>query len=480
MPCPAGESCVAGQCSGAIGDACTNTLALGISIREIAVYQAGKIPIMQDGNPVAEANRPADIVQGKSARVRVFVDLESGWTNRVVSARLLLVNAELTPSYFSKRTVSQASTDSSFATTFNFDVKPEDITATTRYTVEIVECDGTPAGSAGTPRFPTSDSQELLTRQTGLLKVRFIPLNANGRTAASDTARLENYSTFLQRMYPSTNVEYTLGGALNVNQTVSANGSGWSEALDQLAGLHEDDNAANDVYYYGLFQPTDNIGQYCGGGCVAGIGFVTGTQSYARHQRVSLGLSYANDSSSETLAHELGHNHGRTHSPCGGAGSPDNNYPHAGARIGWWGYEAPETLHNPANDTDIMGYCNNQWVSDYVYRFFTDRIALLNGAPREIPPPGGTQHFLFLLTDITGPRWGIERKAPRYPSGDPEQAQILDANGNLVTTVTVYRTPTDHLSGALILVPYPEEGWHAVQITGEVPLSFGSASMSRP
>jgi len=114
-------------------------------------------------------------------------------------------------------------------------------------------------------------------------------------------------------MYPATQVEYSVGGTLNIPQTISANGSGWSEALDRVSDLHEQDGAAGDVYYYGLFQPTDSIGQYCGGGCVAGIGFVTGTQSFARHQRVSLGLSFANTGSAETFAHELGHNHGRTH-----------------------------------------------------------------------------------------------------------------------------------------------------------------------
>lgn len=480
LPCPVGESCLAGKCSGAIGDACTSTLATGISIREIALYQAGKVPIMQDGTAVSADDRPADIIQGKAGRVRVFVDLESGWVGRTVSARLLLSNGDLTPSYFSKRNVTQASTENSFATTFNFDVKPEDITQTTRYAVEIVECDGTPAGAAGQARFPLVDNQELLTRKTGVLKIRFIPLNANGKLAATDSTRLDLYRDYLARMYPTSGIEYTVGGTLNANQTISAQGGGWSEALDQIANLHEQDGAANDVYYYGLFQPGANIGEYCGGGCVAGIGFVTGTQSFARHQRVALGLSFATTSSAETLAHELGHNHGRPHSPCGGASDADGGYPYAGAKIGWWGFEAPEKLRNPDTDTDIMGYCKNQWVSDYVYRLFADRIAFLNGALSETPPPGDKQHFLFLLNDVTGPRWGLPRTEPRYPSGEPEPASVLDAAGNVVATITVYRTPMDHLSGALILVPQPQPGWHAVQIQGEVPLAFGATTASQP
>ncbi len=480
MACPEGETCLAGKCSGAIGDACTSTLATGISITEIAVYQSGKIPVMREGEAVAKDDRPADIIQGKAARVRVFVELGAGWTNRTVSAHLLLTHDDLTPNYFSKRNVTQGSADNSLATTFNFDVEPEHITEGTRYAVEIVECDGTPAGMPGTARFPAVDYQELVTRKTGVIKLRFIPLVANGRTAASDTARLDQYRDYVARMYPTSGVEYTVGQPFNVARTISAQGSGWGEALDQLSNLHEEEDAPNDLYYYGLFQPTDALRDYCGGGCVAGIGYIGGTQSFARHQRVALGLSFATLGSAQTMAHELGHNHGRPHAPCGGAAGADGDYPYEGAKIGWWGFEAPEKLHNPTTDTDIMGYCNNQWVSDYTYRFFTDRVALLNGAMRVLPPPGGMQHFRFLLVDQDGPRWGVPRPAPRYPTGEPEPADILDASGNVIATVTVYRTPFDHLGGGQVLVPEPEADWHAVQLRGQVPLSFDSSSTSQP
>jgi Peptidase M66/Stigma-specific protein, Stig1 len=480
MACPEGESCLAGKCSGAIGDACSSTLAKGITIREIAVYQAGKVPVMKNGEQVLANARPAEIVQGKMARVRVFVDLDAGWSARTVSARLLLTNGDAMPSYFAKRSVTQASTENSFATTFNIDVKAEDITDTTRYAIELVECDGATTGAAGRARFPSVDKVELVTRKTGTIKLRFIPFNANGRTAASDTARLDAYRDYIARMYPTSGVEYTVGTPFTVSGTISPDGRGWSDALDQLSSLHERDNAANDVYYYGLFQPGDSINQYCGGGCVAGIGYVTVAQTFSRHQRVALGLSYGTLASAETFAHELGHNHGRPHSPCGGADDSDRNYPHAGAKIGWWGFEAPDKLKDPASDTDIMGYCRNQWVSDYTYGLFADRIAVLNGATRELPPPGEMQRFRFLLTDFAGPRWGVQREAPRYPTGEPEAANILDATGGVIATVTVYRTSTDHLGGALLLVPEPEAGWHAVQIAGEVPLSFTSTNGSQP
>ena len=72
------------------------------------------------------------------------------------------------------------------------------------------------------------------------------------------------------------------------------------------------------------------------------------------------------------FAHEEGHNFNRPHSPCGGAGSPDPNYPYAGGVIGVPGWDVFASSNNLKRSIsailpDIMGYCSNQWISDYVY-----------------------------------------------------------------------------------------------------------------
>ena len=42
---------------------------------------------------------------------------------------------------------------------------------------------------------------------------------------------------------------------------------------------------------------------------------------------------------SGTIAHELGHNLGLRHAPCGGAGNPDPSFPHPDGSAGAWGYD---------------------------------------------------------------------------------------------------------------------------------------------
>jgi hypothetical protein len=153
----------------------------------------------------------------------------------------------------------------------------------------------------------------------------------------------------LQRVWPIKSVDAMTRAPYTTSQVLSgSDANAWSNLLDEMGTVRQMDGSSRD--YYGFVRVNYTYG-------VAGIGFIGD------------GAATGRDDSIETAQHELGHNMGRQHAPCGGAAGPDPNYPYAGAVIGSWGYDAvTKKLMAPSAYVDLMSYCNPSWVSDYNYK----------------------------------------------------------------------------------------------------------------
>ncbi len=192
-------------------------------------------------------------------------------------------------------------------------------------------------------------------------KITLIPIHTtDGRTGTvENSSRTKNDLVDpARRLYPVPDaVDVVVGATFNSSTTggsplLKSDGTNWSSVLSELLAKRTADGV-KDRYYFGFVNVSYSSG-------VAGLGYIGAP--------AAIGWDY--NGAEWVLAHEEGHNFGRQHSPCGGANNPDPLYPYPGGTIGVPGWDVFATSGNlkPTTDTDIMGYCKNQWISDYVYK----------------------------------------------------------------------------------------------------------------
>ncbi len=465
--CKGYESCVAGICK-YDGDQCGGE-ARDVSITRVALYQGVELDLYRDGSVQASSERAVDVVQERKALVRVFVEPEPGFSAREMSARFFADNAGQVEVYHQKRSVSGASTQNSLNSTFVMELPAIALGESTNYWVELVECGVLPMGTVGTVRVPAgTTTAPLEARETGPIKVVFVPVRHDSRVPDTSEQTIAAYAAEVQSMYPTSRVETSVAAALTSNQ--SGVGVDLGSILNLVTQRRELDGPAADVYYYGLIDPASSFNSYCSGGCTTGVGWVTALSGWgAVSHRVAVGIGFGTRGAG-TFAHELGHNHGRNHAPCGGAAGADSSYPYSGALIGSWGYDfLTGSLIDPSQYRDFMSYCGPEWVSDYSFQAYIERIAGVNGvSPYEVRQESSAPlvkwHRMVVTAD--GPSWSTPASGRGAPGPLAEAGEIYDANGVVIAQVNVYRVSMSHDAGYMLYVPAPEPRWFAVGLPG--------------
>ena len=138
-----------------------------------------------------------------------------------------------------------------------------------------------------------------------------------------------------------------------------------------------------------------------GGGHYMGMmsGAVTGAGGLAYLS----GRSNVSQPYSGTVAHELGHNMGLRHAPCGGAPGPDPSFPYPDGTIGAWGYDFRRGRLVPATRRDHMTYCDPDWTSDYHFtNALSHRLADENASAAAHTTPPVRSLLLWGGVDTTG------------------------------------------------------------------------------
>lgn len=436
--------------------ALTDPVAQGIAIAKVKAFQVLEVPLADSGNPAARGRAP--IVTGRDLVVRVYVAPDDTFAaGTVVTARMKIVNPSPTGETMTElltldMPVGGASTDGDLSTTFNFQVPGALVTTETKFAVVLQDLHGKAGSDNANAKYPTDGSLDSLGAKSAgpQVKVTIVPVrymaDGSGRLPDTSDKSLQGAHDEMYRLYPAPDVKITVRDPWKWSRTIGPDGTGWQEILQALVGLRSQDRAPADVYYYAMFAPAASFGQFCGGGCVAGLSFVG--------QPVSSGIGYGGDESAITMAHEVGHAHGLLHAPCGGAGNPDQQFPYSGGGIGLWGYDqiAGKPI-DPARYKDVMGYCAPNWISDYHYARIFARVRTDNRVAADVV----RRLYRMVSVDKLGrTAWGKTAWIDTRPADADRAVTYVGADGSVVAKDVGFFAPYDHLPGGVVFVPEME------------------------
>lgn len=456
-------------------------LVTGLAITDVAFFQAVKVPVVTNGEWVRSRNAP--VVAGRPAVVRVYVKPQAGWAGKKVTAELRLSDgAKKYPAVTDTKTITKASTDADMTSTFNLEVPGDSLTRGVSIQVALTAPDGARPSGPSDARFPHDGTTKPLGAEgAGKLKIVVVPVkymaDGSGRTPDVGAPQLALYKQAMMARYPASDVEVTARAPWSYASSISGSGSGFSQVLDAVTQLRRQDGVDDDVYYYGALAPASSFNSYCSSGCVTGLSTVVDDASTA-FLRASVGVAFSGGDSAETMAHEVGHAHGRDHAPCGGARGVDPQFPYAGGGIGVWGYDLfAKELHSPGTGTDMMGYCDDAWISDYTYGALFDRIREVNqlaGATMKVANAGASQTYRLATVDEAGDvTWTDAISLDHEPAGgQARDVAYLSSAGTTVGAHTARFYPYDHLPGGVLVVPESPIGagsaatWSSVRVRG--------------
>ena len=200
-----------------------------------------------------------------------------------------------------------------------------------------------------------------------------------------------------------------------------------------------------------------------------------------------------------TVAHEFGHNLDLRHVNCGGAGSPDPNYPHPGGRIGpekYWSWLHDDFITGDSHPEyrDFMSYCPSPFTSDYSYPKAADYYVRkstvwdndTDSSPMADLPTGSIPRSIAFMArvNLETEEWTILQsmhsfKEPLPSKGGDHELVVFDSDGieayrrSVVLMERMIRLPTgehveDRERTVAVRMPIPQGGMGSIQILDEL------------
>lgn len=360
--------------------------------------------------------------------------------------------------------------------TLNFVVLASTMTGLLRLSISVSSADDCYGGVATSSHQVDVNLQQEL--QIAAVSVGYdgppIGAGADVTFPAPTAAQIATEAGFSLRIYPVQNTPNiriidTQDATLPLDDNnIPAGGcdDNWGGILDLVAEARTNDGNQAGWFYYGFV--TSSIPRSHGNvGCASG------------------GNGAGLLGSGTTLAHEIGHQAGLAHAPCGAVGTPEAAFPlyepydtgitsvNSGgntvwqdASIGEYGLDINDgTIYNPNptsfnNGKDLMSYCGNRWVALYTHTYMVNNadlnpVALTTGVSGEAHTVGQTQEgdavkpFITLLGRVFKDDKIDVRRVARVPTREPRMrgqrteltVELIGNDGEVVTSAPVFTMP---------------------------------------
>ena len=233
--------------------------------------------------------------------------------------------------------------------------------------------------AASNDRFPVAAPQRQFVVRVPPLKIKFIPLHLSAYSdglASVDSADVERYLRVVRSAFPVSTVIASVGPTVASARSYEP-GSSLPYLFEVLADLNAARLASEsdlDTYWMGIYRRPAELRTRIAGGAA------TRPRIDDLGARVAIapmaGTEAIDPLGAITVAHELGHNFGRPHSPCG---APDGlpTFPYAFGFIGAVGHDVQAWVEGrtssaigfaPSATADLMSYCSPSWISDFTFR----------------------------------------------------------------------------------------------------------------